>query len=167
MIASRRCPSDDVGRVEEAVAVGPAMGDRGVHRRTAARIPAEASVEREDSADAAHEFRPGGRAHDTRQPSAQSKNGFEPPPGRVSELRPRARIMRQLQQCGREPRRVRAPESAGRTPASTTSGVPPTRVATTGSAAAIASRIVSETPSLIEQFTYTSHPPSHRRASSR
>ena len=34
--------------------------------------------------------------------------------------------------------------------ASTISGVPPTRVATTGKPAAIASRMVSEIPSLIE-----------------
>ena len=47
------------------------------------------------------------------------------------------------------------------------SGVPPTRVATTGSAAAMPSRMVSEIPSLIELLAYTSQPPRISRASSR
>ena len=140
MIASRRWPSADRSVVEEAAAVGAAMraARRSSRGRAAPMRRIERAFERRDAADAAHQSVPPPAymssvvadhaidreaADSTRARPAAPSGGVRS--GR-SSASARARIARAL--------RDHAPAPARRCRLVTTSGVPPTAVATTGKA---------------------------------
>jgi hypothetical protein len=78
------------------------------------------------------------------------ERSFEAPPRVRAEGRATARVLRQRHIAAASFSGARAGTSVPPAPLRSTSGVPPTAVATTGRPAAIASRIVIETPSLME-----------------